>query len=73
MSYLVFKTSPLASILFILFVTNLSCRVFLTTETGFSLSILILSTSAFGLAKSNFAAYLEVSTPVAFLNSAFVA
>ena len=59
-------------------VTNLSYTVFLTSlsttllrlnkskGTVFNLSISILSTSAFKLAKSDFAAKLDVSTPVAF-------
>ena len=44
-----------------------------STGTVFNLSTSILSTSAFKLAKSDFAANLEVSTPVAFFKSAFVA
>ena len=59
-------------------VTNLSYTVFLTSlsttllrlnkskGTVFNLSISILSTSAFKLAKSDFAVKLDVSTPVAF-------
>ena len=63
MSYSVFKTNPLVSILFTL-VTNLSYAVFLTTSffttslsllkstgTGTNLSISNLSTSVFKLAK----------------------
>ena len=61
------------------FVTNLSYTIFLTTfttlpslfkSTGtvFSLSTSILSMSAFKLAKSDFAANLEVSITAAFLN-----
>ena len=59
-------------------VTNLSYRVFLTTSlsttllsllksggTVFSLSMSILSTSAFKLSKSDFAAELDVSTSIA--------
>ena len=60
-------------------VTNLSYTLFLTTllsttllslnkskGTVFNLSISILSTIDFKLAKSHFAAKLDVSTPVAF-------
>ena len=85
MLYLVLKTDPLVSILFT-FVTNLSYTVFLTTSflttllsllkstgTDFHLSIYILSTSAFRIGKSDFAANLDVSTAVAIFNSAFVA
>ena len=36
------------------------------------MSTFILSTSAFRLAKSDFAAKLDVSIPIAFFNSAFV-
>ena len=83
MSYLVFKTYPLVSILFT-FGTNLSYTVFLTTSlftsnsiksTGavFNLLTSILSTSAFKRAKSDFDANLDVSTPVAFFNFPFVA
>ena len=63
MSYLVFKTNPLVSILFTL-ATNLSYTVFLTTSfftaslsllkstgTGINSSISNLSTSVFKLAK----------------------
>ena len=70
-SYLVFKTNPLASILFTL-TTNLSYTVFLTTlllttllsliksiEALFDLSTSILPISAFKPAKSNFATNLE--------------
>ena len=70
-SYLVFKTNPLASILFTL-TTNLSYTAFLTTlslttllsliksiEALFDLSTSILSISAFKPAKSNFATNLE--------------
>ena len=66
--------------------TNLSYTVFLTTSffttslslvksTGArtNLSISNLSTSAFKLTKSDFAANLNVSIPVAFLKSVFVA
>ena len=71
MSYLVFKTNPLASILFTL-TTNLSYTAFLTTlslttllsliksiEALFDLSTSILPISAFKPAKSNFATNLE--------------
>ena len=77
----VFKTNALVSILFI-FVTNLSCTVFLTTSlfttllglhkstgTVFDLSTSILSTSAFNLGNFHFDARLDVSNPVAFLKS----
>ena len=80
-----FKTNPLVSVLFT-FATNLLCNVFLTIllftillsllksiGKGFKLSISIFSTSAFKLAKSDFAANLEVSIPVAFFKSVFVA
>ena len=66
--------------------TNLSYTVFLTTSffttslslvksTGArtNLSISNLLTSAFKLTKSDFAANLNVSIPVAFLKSVFVA
>ena len=39
----------------------------------FNLSTSILSTSAFKLAKSDFAANLDMSTPAAVLKSSFVA
>ena len=80
-----FKTNPLVSLLFT-FATNLLCNVFLTIllftillsllksiGKGFILSISIFSTSAFKLAKSDFAANLEVSIPIAFFKSVFVA
>ena len=80
-----FKTNPLVSLLFT-FATNLLCNVFLTIllftillsllksiGKGFKLSISIFSTSAFKLAKSDFAANLEVSIPIAFFKSVFVA
>ena len=79
-SYLVFKTNPLLSILFT-FATNLSYKVFLTTlfltaslgllkstEIGINLSISNLSTSVYTLAKFYFSAKLGVSITVAFLN-----
>ena len=66
--------------------TNLSYTVFLTTSlfttfcsllksvgTVFNLCTSNLSTPAFNLAKSNFAARLDVSTHVAPFKSAFVA
>ena len=81
-SYLVFKTNPLASILFTL-ATNLLYTVYFTTSliptllswlkttgTFFDLSTSILSISAFKLSKWDFAANLDVSTPVAFFTSA---
>ena len=84
-SYLVFKTNPLLSILFTL-ATNLSYAVLLTTSffttslslfksTGTSTNLLIssLSTSVFKLAKSVFNAKREVSSCGMFLMSAFVA
>ena len=43
-----------------------------STETVLNLSISILSTSVFNLAKLDFIARLEVSTPVAPFKSAFV-
>ena len=80
-----FKTNPLVSLLFT-FATNLLCNVFLTIllftillsllksiGKGFKLSISIFSTSAFKLVKSDFAANLEVSIPIAFFKSVFVA
>ena len=50
-------------------------KSFLTTSVGtfFSLSMSNLSTLDFKLAKSTFLANLDVSTPVAFFKSAFVA
>ena len=84
-SYLVFKTNPLVSILFT-FATKISYTVFLTTSilialpsllkslgTGFHLSTSILSILAFKFAKFSFSANLKVSIPVAFFKSAFVA
>ena len=83
--YLVFKTNPLMSISFTSS-TNLSYTTFLTTPffttslsllkstgTGTNLSISNWSTSAFKLNKSDFAASLDVSIPVAFFKSIFVA
>ena len=83
-SYLVFKTNPLVSILFT-FGTNLSYTIFFTTSllttllsllkstgTVFHLSTSILSISAFKLAKSDFAANVDVSTPVAFFKPALL-
>ena len=83
MSYLVFKTNPLVSTIFTL-VTNLSYTVFLTlsffttslsllksTGTGINSSISNSSTSAFKLAKSDFAASLVVAIHVACFKSAF--
>ena len=77
-SYLVFKTNPLMSVLFT-FATSLSYTDFLTTSffttslsllksagTGTNLWTSGLSTLAFKLAKSNFAASFDVSIPVAF-------
>ena len=79
-SYFVFKANPLVLILFI--ATNLSHTVFLTkllfttllnllksTGTVFNLVTSILSTSAFKLAKSDFASNLDVITPVSFFKS----
>ena len=79
-SYLVFKTNPLLSILFT-FATNLSYKVFLTTSfltaslgllkstgIGINLSISNLSTSVYRLAKFYFSEKLDVSIPAAFLN-----
>ena len=83
-SYLVFKIIPLVWILYI-FETNLSYTVFLTaslfttllsllTSAGtINLSMPILSTSAFKLVKSDFAARLDISTHAAFFKSVFVA
>ena len=84
-SYLVFKTNSLVSILFT-FATSLSYTVFLTTSlfitllsllkstgTVFHLSTYILSISAFRLTKSNVTGILDVSNPVAFSKSVFVA
>ena len=78
-SYLVFKTNSLVSLLFT-FVTNLFYIVFLITSffttflslpkstgTGLDLSISNLSSLVFKLAKFDFSAKLEVSIPVAFL------
>ena len=83
MSYLAFKANPPLPILFTL-VTNLSDTVFLTTSflttllnllkstrTVFNCLHLHSSTSTFRLAKSDFAANLDVSASVAFFNSAF--
>ena len=53
------------------FATSLS--LLKSTGTGTSLSISKLSTSAFKLTKSDFAADLDVSIPVTFFKSAFVA
>ena len=76
-------TNPLVSmVLALTLATNLSYTVFSTTSlsttlfsllksarAAFSLSISVLSSSAsFRLAKSDFAAKLDVLTPVAFLN-----
>ena len=85
MSYLVYKTNPLVPILFT-FATNLSYAVFLTTSffttslslhksawTGINLPISNLSASAFRLAKLDFAASLDISIPVAFFKSVFLA
>ena len=82
MSYLVFKTNPLVSTIFTL-VTNLSYS-FLTlsffttslsllksTGTDINFSISNSSTSAFKLAKSDFAASLVVAIHVACFKSAF--
>ena len=76
-SYLVFKTKPVVSILFT-FETNFLYAAFLTTSffatsrnllkstrTIFSLSTSVLSTSVFKLAKFDFTAILEVSIPAA--------
>ena len=84
-SYLVFNANPLVSMLFT-FVTNLSCKVFLTTSffttslslinstgTGTNLSMSNLSTSFIKLARFVFNAKLEVSTCEIFLMSLFVA
>ena len=78
MSHLVFKTNPAVSIA-LTFATNLLYTDFLTSSLFttflsllksagrvFNLSMSILSTSAFKLAKWDFAARLDVSTPVAF-------
>ena len=83
-SYLVFKTNPLVSILFTL-ATNLSYASFLTTPffttlltllksvgIGTDLSMSNLSTSVFELAKFVFNAKLEVSTCEISLISAFL-
>ena len=83
-SYLVFRTNPLVSILFTL-ATNLSYTVFLTTSlfatllnllksvgTGANLSMSNLSTSVYKLAKFVFNAKLEVTICEIFLISAFV-
>ena len=79
-SYLVSKTNPLVSIFFSS-ITNLSYTVFWTTlwftallsllkptRTVFNSSTSSLSISVFRLAKSDFSANLDVSTPVAFLS-----
>ena len=84
-SYLVFKTNVLASILFNL-ATNLWYKFFLTTwffttslrllkstGTGTNLSISNLSTSVFKLAKFDFNAKIEVSICVILLISVSVA
>ena len=76
-----FQTSPLVSGIFFS-KSDLSYTVFLhfyyisllkSTGAGTNLSISNLSTSAFKLAKSNLAASLDVSIPVVFFKSAFVA
>ena len=85
MSYLVFKTNRLESILFT-FAFNLLYTVFLTasyfttslswlksTKTGTNLSISNLSASAFKVTKYYFEASLDESIPVAFFKSGFVA
>ena len=84
--YCVLETNPLLLDFLIAFtlVANLLYTVFLikslstkTTDllksvgTVFGLPTSILSTSAFNLAKSNFAAKLDVSTPVALFKSTF--
>ena len=84
-SYLVFETNPLVLILFLL-ATNLSYTAFFkksyfptslslrkSSGTGTNLSISYLSSSVFKLAKSDFITSLDVSIPVAFVESAFVA
>ena len=83
--YLVFKTNQLTSKLFTL-ETNLSYLVFLTTSffttslslpkstgTDTNLSLSNLSISAFKLAKSDFAASVDVSVSVAFFKSVLAA
>ena len=71
MLYCVFKTNPPVSISLTL-ATNLSYKVFLATSTtlisllrsvgtDFSISVSVLSTSNFNLAKSHFAAKANVS------------
>ena len=83
-SYLVFKTNPLVSILFTL-ATNLLYTSFLTTSfftrslsllkstgTGTNLSISNLSTPVFKVGKFVFNAKLEVATCEMFLMSGFV-
>ena len=85
MSFLVYKTNLLVSILFTL-VTSLSYTGFLATSlfttllsllkstgTVYNLRTSIRSSSDFKLAKSDFAANLDVSIPVTFFNSVFVA
>ena len=55
----------------LIFTTSLS--LLKSTGTGTNLSISNLSISAFKLAKSDFATGLDVSIPVAFFKSIFVA
>ena len=78
--YCVFETNPLVSIA-LGWAANLSYTLLSTMllsllkspGTLFSLSVSILSTSVFNLAKSAFAAKLDVLAPVAPFKSAFVA
>ena len=76
----IFDLNIYTSFLTILISTT-SLNLFKSTETGFNLwvsnsdnlSIFNLSTSDFKLAKSSFLANCDVSAPVAFLKSDFVA
>ena len=85
LSYAIFKTNPVVSMLFTL-ATNLSYTVFLTTSfsttllslakslgTGVNSSIPSLSASVFKLARFNFSEKLLTSTWVTFFRSVFVA
>ena len=76
--YWVFKTNPQVSMAYHTqcFLVTLSAALLSllkSVETVFNLSTSVLSTTAFNVTKSDFAAKLDVSTPVALFKSAFVA
>ena len=71
MLYWVFKANPLVSMPLTLSIMIFS--LLKSTRTVFSLSISVLFTSTFYLAKFDFAAKLDVSKPAAQFKSAFVA